>query len=282
MIIIKKGITVWAFENGTTGQYDYYEIMKKAKEAGFDAVELSFYETGKLSPKASTENLLNIRKAADEASIELSSMSTLLMNDVSLTSEDECERKKAYMIIESMIKAASVINIPTISVSPGKVTPEVSYKTAYNRAAELIKPLSECAEKSEVKLCLENVWQNFLLSPLEFFEFVLKFNSDSVGICLDIGNTLLLGYPHHWIEIMADKIFKVHFDDLRKRRGLFWEFTDLGKGEVDWENVMVHLQRIGYDGYATVEAFYKSSDDEMLQLKYISEQLDKIIGNSQW
>lgn len=278
MIIIKKGITVWAFENGTTGQYDYYEIMKKAKDAGFDALELSFYEKGKLSLESSTEELLDIKKAADETDISLSSMSTLLLNDVNLISADESERKKAYIIVESMIKASSVMDIPTVSISPGKVTSEVSYKTAYNRAEEVIMRLAECAEESKVKLCLENVWQNFLLSPLEFYEFVHKINSECVGICLDIGNTLLLGYPHHWIEIMADKIYKMHFDDFRKRRGLFWELTDLGKGEVDWENVMAHIHRVGYDGYATVEAFYKSSEDEMLQLKNISEQLDRIIG----
>lgn len=280
MSIIKKGITVWAFENGVTGQYDYREIMKKVKEAGFDALELSFYEKGTLSLESSIEDLLDIRKAADETGILLSSMSTLLLNDVNLTSVDDSECKKAYTIVESMIRAASVMNIPTVSISPGKVTPEVNYKIAYNKAKEAIRHLAECAEKSKVKLCLENVWQNFLLSPLEFYEFVLGINSESVGICLDIGNTLLLGYPQHWIDIMADKIYKMHFDDFRKRRGLFWEYTDLGKGEVDWKNVMAHIHRIRYDGYATVEAFYKNSEDEMQQLKNISEQLDMIIGLS--
>lgn len=275
---MKKGITIWAFKNGTTGNLDLKEVMRKTKEAGFEALELSFYEKGAISFETSFNELNVFKKKAQNVNISLSSLSTLLLNNFSLTANSIDERRYAYRIVERMLEIAALLEMPTISISPGMVTAEVSYKTAYDRAFESIQKLGEVAKKMRVQLCLENVWQGLLQSPLEFNQFVVNLENPYVGICLDIGNTLLLGYPQHWVEIMQERIYKIHIDNVRRRRGRFLEFTSLEDGDVNWSLTMKALQKIGYKGYATVEAFYNNSTEEMVQLKKINKDLQQIIG----
>ena len=114
---------------------------------------------------------------------------------------------------------------------PDKV---VNYKTTYERSLEAFSELREYAEKTGVSIGLENVWNKFLLSPMEMLDFINKIGSDYVGSYLDIGNTLLNGYPEDWVRILADKIKKVHFKDYRVEAGGLHGFVDLLAGDVNY------------------------------------------------
>ncbi|RPJ45010.1 MAG: sugar phosphate isomerase/epimerase, partial [Chloroflexi bacterium] len=104
-----------------------------------------------------------------------------------------------------------------------------------------------------VTICIENVWNKFLLSPLEMKGFIDSFGSPCVGSYFDVGNVLLTGYPDQWIRILGPRIRRVHIKDFKKSVGTAAGFCDLLEGDVDFDAVKKALSGIQYSGYVTAE-----------------------------
>jgi hexulose-6-phosphate isomerase len=141
--------------------------------------------------------------------------------------------------------AVDVFFLPDAEVIP--------YDVCYKRAREAVRKLVPTAEKLGVSLCIENVWNKFLLSPLEMRDFIDSFKSRRVGSYFDAGNVLLMGYPEQWIRILGRRIRRVHIKDFKKSVGTVEGFVDLLQGDVDFEAVKVALAEIKYNGYVTAE-----------------------------
>jgi hexulose-6-phosphate isomerase len=135
-------------------------------------------------------------------------------------------------------------------VDPNKV---VDYSTAYERSLEFFSRIKTYAENAKVEIGLENVWNKFLLSPMEMRDFIDKIGSDYVGSYLDIGNVLYCGYPEDWVRILGKRIKKIHFKDYRVQAGGLHGFVDLLAGDVNYPEVVTALSEIGYDGWVSAE-----------------------------
>ena len=138
--------------------------------------------------------------------------------------------------------------------------------------------LKEYVERLKVSIGLENVWNKFLVSPIEMKEFIDKIGSGYVGSYLDIGNVLYNGYPEHWVKILNSRIKKVHFKDYRKAAGGLHGFVDLLAGDVNYPEVMEALNEVKYDGWVTAEMIpsYNYYGDTIIQNTSIA--MDKILG----
>lgn len=124
-------------------------------------------------------------------------------------------------------------------------------------------------EKCGVRICIENVWNKFLLSPLEIQRFVAQFGSESVGVYFDVGNVLAFGYPEHWIAILGRQIGRVHLKEYRRAVGSVDGFVEIFSGDVNWADVMSGLRAIGYNGWLTAKMippvpFYKFALETLL------------------
>lgn len=274
---MKTSITIWAVDNGVTGFRDIVEAALVVKEAGFDALEISMCKKGQISLGTSINELKVLRQDIANANVCVSSMSTLLLNEYSLAADDLEERKSAINIVLKMLESATILGLKNISISPGMVTQDVSYKSAYYRSLESIRRLGERAKQLGVVLCLENVWQGLLLSPLEFAKYIDEIDNEYVKICFDTGNSMNTGFPQHWIEILDNRIEKIHITDIRKRKGNILEFVCPGCGEIRWDKVLNAIKEIDYDGFFTIEAFYNKRKNEIQELKNLSLNLQKIM-----
>ena len=138
--------------------------------------------------------------------------------------------------------------------------------------------VKQYAEEYKVNIGLENVWNKFLLSPMEMRDFIDKIGSDYVGSYLDIGNTLANGYPEHWIRTLGNRIKKVHFKDYRIEAGGLHGFVDLLAGDVNYPAVVNELEQIGYDGWVTAEMIpnYKYHTETIIY--NTSNAMDRILG----
>ena len=132
----------------------------------------------------------------------------------------------------------------------GEVVP---YDVCYQRATDSIFQIAPTAEKLGVSIAVENVWNKFLLSPLEMRSFIDQFHSRNVGAYFDVGNVLLTGYPEQWIRILGSRIKRIHIKDFKRSIGTIDGFVDLLEGDVDFEAVKKALAEIGYDGFVTAE-----------------------------
>jgi len=249
---MKKGINVWSFKAGTTIR----ECISLAKEAAFDGIELALDETGEIGLHSNEKTLLEIKKYAAEAGMELPSLATGLYWSYGLTSENKITREKAKSIVKKQLETAAVLGADTILVVPGAVGADfipnsevVSYDKAYDNALEALTELKTEAENYKVSIGIENVWNKFLLSPLEMRDFIDKIDSPYVGSYFDVGNVIYSGYPEQWIRILGKRIKKLHFKDFRRSVGTLSGFVDLLAGDVDYPEVMKALKEIGYADY---------------------------------
>lgn len=265
---MKKSINVWSFVGKTNR-----EAMKLAKDAGFEGIELALDAQGDLSMTCSDEELAGLKAYADELGIAIPSLSSGLCWGDSLTADDPAERQRAHDMVVRQIYCAKALGADTVLVIPGSVSvefvperPVVPYDVAYDRALEEIKKLAPIAEEYGVHIGIENVWNKFLLSPLEMRQFIDAVGSDYVGAYFDTGNVVYSGYPEQWIRILGKRIKKVHFKDYRRNPGGLNAFVDLLAGDVDWKAVMAAFEDVGYDGWVAGEMIpqYQQGSDQII------------------
>jgi L-ribulose-5-phosphate 3-epimerase len=234
------------------------EAMEQSKKAGYDGVELILSEEGSLNMKTTDREIAGIRKMAGDMGLSVPSVGAWNLWSYNLVSDDKKTAAHACDIVKKQLDAAAILGADTILVIPGYVgTPfapgVVSYDTAYKRAHEAIGSLAGYAEGVKVAIGIENVWNKFLLSPLEMRRFVDEIGSDYVGVYFDVGNIIYIGYPDQWMRILGSRIKKLHFCDCRLEGCGLNMFVDLFEGDVDFTAVMHAAREIGYDDWATVE-----------------------------
>lgn len=276
---MKKGINIWSFPAEPLAKSFY-----TARDAGFEGVEVGLLSEGEVSLKSTEKELLAVKRSAEENGISLYSVATGLYWDHWLTDDDAKERAVAKDIVKRHLAVAKTLGCESILVVPGSVHAEfaapgkvVDYEDAYKRALEALTELKEDAEREEVSIGIENVWNQFLTSPLEMRDFIDKIGSPYVGSYLDVGNVLFNGHPEHWIKALGSRIKKVHFKDYRVAAGGLHGFVDLLAGDVDYPAVMRALRAVGYDGWVSAEMIpnYKYYTDAIIY--NTSNAMDRIL-----
>ncbi len=276
---MKKGINIWSFPPASIK-----DSLALAKDAGFEGVELALNGTGELSMESTEKEIKEIKTLADDMGLSLYSLSCGLCWDYRLSDDDKAMREKAKDMIKKQLDTAKILGADTVLVIPGVVNVEfsmpekkVAYNVVYERALEGLNQLKGYAEALKVNIGLENVWNKFLLSPMEMKDFIDKIGSDYVGSYLDIGNTLYCSYPEDWVRILGKRIKKIHFKDYRLQAGGLHGFVDLLAGDVDYPEVVSALNEIGYDDWVSAEMIpnYKHYTETIIY--NTSKSMDKIL-----
>ncbi len=269
---MKKSISIWSFG----GNWSLEEKLRLAKEAGFAGFEIDLIEDGPVNLKSTASDLKAVRALAEKCGVQLSGLATGLYWGANAVSADPSTREKAARLVQKQIECAAALGIDTILVVPGAVGVDfipgceiVPYDLAYERAQDFIRAALPAAEKARVTLGIENVWNKFLLSPLEMKTFIDGCGSERVGAYFDVGNVLATGYPEHWISVLGKRIRRVHFKDYRRAVGTADGFCDLLSGDVNWPGVMAALKAAGYQGWVAAEMippipFYKHCPEVLI------------------
>lgn len=272
-----KAVNQWCFVPNTSLE----QIFSVCQDAGFDAVELNLYEPGGVGLTLDTtpSEAEAIRKMADDHGIQLRSLSTGLMGKSPLSSADPEVRAQGRRVIAKQLELAEIMGMDTVLVVPGRVDAGTSYDQCYVRSQPEIITMAEEAEKRQVRIGIENVWNKFLLSPLEMARYIDEIGSPYVGAYFDVGNVLLYGFPEHWIRILGKRIFKVHVKDFKTAVGNGSGFVALLQGDVNWHAVRQALEEIGYNDTLVAELGQYASNS--LQCIYdTSRHMDVIMGGN--
>jgi hexulose-6-phosphate isomerase len=249
-----KGISYLSFENGLSNNESIESALSQTKKNGFDALELSVSSEGVINTNTSKAECEIIRKKIDDSGIFVDSIATGMSWGVSPTSNDRSIREKSIKLHQDALKVASFLDCKALLFVPGVVKSPISpdivrYDKALDRLREAINQMLPIAEDLNVDLCMENVWNGFFYSPIELRDFVDSFDSDRLGVYLDIGN--LIGYqqyPPHWVELLNSRIKRVQIKDFQENfdwTGSF-SFCDIGAGDVPWKETIAALNAIQY------------------------------------
>ena len=257
---MKISASYWIFEGGLEGTLPIHKAMEQASQLGFDAIELGIASQGVLTHLTTQAECEAICAMANKNGLEISGVASGESWGSSPTSSDVKVREKILDFTKKALQITQWLGTDAYLYVPGAVDvfflPEaevVPYDVCYERAAEAISKLLPTAEKLGVSIAVENVWNKFLLSPLEMRDFIDKFKSTSVGAYFDVGNVLLTGFPDQWIRILGSRIKRVHIKDFKLAIGTADGFVDLQEGDVDFEAIKNALSEINYDGYVTAE-----------------------------
>jgi L-ribulose-5-phosphate 3-epimerase len=229
------------------------EAIHLARAAGADGLELNLAERGPFSLESGEEELRAIRRAAEGEGIELPTIHCGLHWQFPLTDPDPTVRARGMAAMERTLEVGAAIGARVHLVVPGVVKAEVSYADAYPRAQDALATLARKAEATGMRIGVENVWNRFLLSPLEMARFIDELGTAAVGAYFDVGNILAYGYPLHWIEVLGRRICAVHFKDYRTDVAGGAGFVYLFQGDVPWGQIPGALAAAGYDWYVTAE-----------------------------
>jgi len=217
------------------------EKFKLAKKCGFDGIEAS--------PMDDLDAARQLGSLARQAGVPIHSIVRGGW-DAPFSDPDPKVIEKGLAGMETALRSAKALGADAVLLVPAIVNEEVSYEQAYKRSQTHIRKLLPLAEELGVVIAVENVWNKFLLSPLEFARYVDEFESPWLKAYFDIGNVILFGYSQDWIRTLGKRIVKIHLKDF-KRRG--YEWTNLLDGDVNWPEVRRALDEIGYDGFLTTE-----------------------------
>jgi hexulose-6-phosphate isomerase len=190
-----------------------------------------------------------------------------------LSSSDPAVVERSLEGMRTSLRNAKLWEADTVLLVPAVVNPETSYADAYARSQREIRKLIPLAAELKVIIGIEDVWNKFLLSPVEFCRYVDEFNSPWIRAYFDIGNVAIQGYPQDWIRTLGKRIVKLHVKDFAFRKRVA-EFTPLLEGEIDWKAVHAALVDIGYQGTATVEL----PAGDAAYLKEVNSRFEKVLA----
>lgn len=255
---IKKGVLLEMLPKNLS----YADRLKLARDVGFQGIQANTTP----DPRVAEE----IKEAADAAGIKIDSVMNMDHWKYPLSSADPAVVEKSLEGMRTSLHNAKLWGCYSVLLVPAVVNEETSYRDAWNRSQQQIRKLIPLAEELKVVIALEEVWNKFLLSPLEFAEYVDLFESPWIKAWFDVGNVVLFGYPQDWIRTLGKRVVEVHLKDF-KREGYQW--VNLGEGSVNWPEVRKAFGEIGYNGFAICEL---EGGDEAY-LRDLSKRVDRLL-----
>jgi hexulose-6-phosphate isomerase len=244
------------------------EKFKIVKEAGYDGIDMD-------GPPAKHDEVL---KARDETGLVIHGVVDHPHWSMPLSAADAKVREQGLAGLMQALKDAKAYGGTTVLLVPAVVNKDTSYADAYTRSQEEIRKALPLAAELGIKIAIENVWNMFLMSPLELVRYIDEFQSPWIGSYFDIGNVVNYGWPEQWIRILGKRIIKLDIKEYsRKRRDTSGPYAGfgapLGEGDCDWPAVLKALREIGYSGWATAEV----AGGDLERLKDIAQRMDRIL-----
>jgi hexulose-6-phosphate isomerase len=263
---IKKGVGIGMI----TGVSSLMDKFKLAKDAGFEGIEID--SPGKWA-------MADMLAARDATGVAVCGAVDSVHWNQTLGDPNPQTRAAGLEGLRACLRDAKALGAPGVLLVPGVVNKQLNYADVYKRSQEEIRKVIPLAEELGLKIGIENVWNAFLLSPLEAARYIDEFNSPAVGWHFDVGNIINYGWPEQWIRILGKRIVKLHIKEFsRKKRddeGMRKGFdVELLEGDNDWPAVMKALDDIGYTGWAVLEVDGGGID----RLKFLAERTNRILS----
>ena len=257
---IKKGLVMSMLPE----KLSVADRFKLARDSGFEVIQAPTTPDAKQADE--------IKAAADGSGVRVDSVMNMAHWKYPLSSADPAVVEKSMEGMRTSLHNAKLWGCDAVLLVPAVVNPQTSYKDAWTRSQKQIRRLLPLAEELKIVIAIEEVWNKFLLSPLEMRAYIEEFKHPLIRAWFDVGNVVLYGYPQDWIHTLGGTIAKVHLKDFkRSENGYAW--VNLGEGDIDWPAVRQAFADVGYHGTAIAELEH---GDEAY-LRDVSKRIDRLL-----
>ena len=222
------------------------ERFRAMKEAGFEGIE----------PMGGM-NRDEVLAAFKATGLQAASVCCHTHWEKPLSAPDEATRKIGLEGLLLSLNDAKAYGATTVLLVPGVARNGVTYKECFDRSVIEIKKAIPVAKETGVKIAIENVGNNFIMSPEQAVEYLDAINSEWVGWYFDICNAGRVGPAERWIQVIGKRILRIHVKDYSAKpadpaaRGN--SRPKLLDGDTNWPAVMKALDSVGYTGWAISE-----------------------------
>ncbi|HVO97999.1 MAG TPA: sugar phosphate isomerase/epimerase family protein [Bryobacteraceae bacterium] len=241
------------------------DAFQLAKDCGFEEIECPT-----TADQARAEEML---AASKKTGVRIHSVMNMAHWDYPLSSPDPAAVEKSLEGMRTSLNNAKLWGADTVLLVPAVVKPDVSYAQAWERSQRQIRKLIPLAQELKVIIGIEEVWNRFLQSPLEFARYIDSFESPWIRAYFDVGNVAINGYPQDWIRVLGKRIVKLHIKDFKFENGVA-TWVNLREGQINWRAIHDALDEIKYKGSATVELAGGDAD----YLKYVNLRFEQILS----
>jgi len=252
-------------------QLSYADRFAMAREAGFEAVEMQTI--------TKDDEAAEIKEASKKAGLRIHSVMNSDHWRLPLSSGDPEVVSGSVKGMETSIKNAALWGADAVLLVPAVVDATTSYRDAWTRSQRVIRErLIPMASDLKIIIAVEEVWNKFLLSPIEFAKYIDEFDSAWVKAYFDVGNVVFYAFPQDWIRALGSRIVKVHLKDFKldRQNGRF-TWPNIGEGDIDWPEVRRAFADIKYNGYMTTE-LSRGNADPAAYLKDVSTRVDRFLA----
>jgi len=257
---IKKGLVMSMLPE----KLSVADRFKVARDTGFEVIQAPTTPDAKQAEE--------IKAAADTSGVRVDSVMNMAHWKYPLSSADPAVVDASMEGMRTSLRNAKLWGCDAVLLVPAVVNPQTSYKDAWTRSQRQIRALLPLAEELKIVIAIEEVWNKFLLSPLEMRNYIDEFKHPLIRAWFDVGNVVLYGYPQDWIHTLGPTIAKVHLKDFkRSENGYAW--VNLGEGDIDWPAVRQAFTDVGYHGSAIAEL---QTGDEAY-LRDVSKRIDRLL-----
>jgi len=260
VLAVKKGLVF----DMLPSRLSFTERFKLARDCGFEVVQAPT-----TPDKHEAEEM---KKAAEDANIRIDSVMNIDHWKYPLSSGDRDAVAKSMEGMRTSLRNAKLWGSDAVLLVPAVVNAQTTYREAWLRSQKQIRELIPMAAELKVVIAIEEVWNKFLLSPLEMNTYIAEFQSIWIKAWFDVGNVVLYGYPQDWIRTLGRSIYKVHLKDFKRKEGGY-SWVNLGDGDVDWAEVRKAFAEVSYAGSVIAEL---DGGDEAY-LRDVSKRIDRLL-----
>lgn len=266
MYHFSEKVRLGIYEKAMPTELTWEERLLKAKQAGFDFVEISVDETDQRRARLdwSDDEIYGLRRLCEKHEMPLQSMCLSAHRKFPFGSMDEAIRAESFVIMEKAISLAYKLGIRCIQMAGYDVYYEEQSEQTHLRFIEGMKRATKMAERAGIMLGVEIMDTPYLNSLSKFEVLKREIPSPYFMAYPDVGNISGWNYDVCTeLKLSRDHIVQIHLKDTLRVSGTCkGQFRDLviGEGEVDFPAIFKTLTEMGYNCPLVIEMWAQNDN----------------------